>query len=463
MPRRLTHEEASERLLTLGYEALEEYPGSMSLWRAKHLECGQEVKVSLAPLQRGHTPRGSCPCAEAKRADAETRSRNTSIEGRADSAAATMVEAGWEPLEPYPGSHKPWRCRCVDCGTEGTPSHHNVLGSAGRSKLCNTCSGRGPVTEEKARAVMLTAGWQPLEPYPGLLAKWACACVECGHEALPNYTDTKQGRSRCGKCSSRAAGLKVREDFEPSARQVMQDLDLEPLEPYPGAYVPWQCRCLRCGSLVGPTYSNAANYGVRGCWTCGGPARIAAIKAGKAAEAEARVRAAGYIPLEPYPGSIVRWACICSCGRETAVLSGAIGEGIRGCRSCAVSGFKPELPAVAYLIIHERLGAIKIGITAPGSERLKAFRRAGWELVHLEAFQTGHPAMALEREILDWWRCELSLPAWLSPEDMPQNGATETAELEMMPPYLARERMRGIAEVLRSDTRNANPETATAP
>lgn len=135
-----------------------------------------------------------------------------------------------------------------------------------------------------------------------------------------------------------------------------------------------------------------------------------------------------------------------------------IGEGIRGCRSCAVSGFKPERPAVTYLIVHESLGAIKIGITAPGSERLKSFRRAGWEVAHLEEFETGYPAMALEREVLAWWRTELSLPAYLSTEDIPYGGATETAELEMMPPYLAKERMLSAAKVLRRGAWDAAPE-----
>lgn len=119
MPRRLTHDEAAGRLRALGYEALEYYPGSVAPWRAKHLECGQEVRVSLVPLQRGHTPRGSCPCAEAERADAEERARNTAVNARAEGVVATMIQLGWEPLVPYPGSHKPWHCRCVDCGAEG--------------------------------------------------------------------------------------------------------------------------------------------------------------------------------------------------------------------------------------------------------------------------------------------------------------------------------------------------------
>lgn len=44
-----------------------------------------------------------------------------------------------------------------------------------------------------------------------------------------------------------------------------------------------------------------------------------------------------------------------------------------------------------------------------------------------------------------WWRNDLALPAYLSAEDMPFGGATETAELEMMPVYLVIERMREAA------------------
>lgn len=436
------------RLLERGYEAVEDYPGSTSLWRAVHLECGQEVTLRLDRVVRGHAPRDACPCYTAKRVAAEQRTQSTKAATNAAKAAAGMSAAGWEPLEPYPGSHKGWRSRCMDCGSESSPSFHNVSQSAGRSKLCRTCAGRPLVTEDRARAVMLAAGWQPVAPYTGLLDPWLCACVTCGHESTPNYSTTQQGKSRCTKCATRARGLKAMQEFEPTALKTMQDMQLQPLEPYPGANKPWKSRCLQCGSTVSPSCTNVA-LGIRGCWTCSRPVQAATIRAGKAPAAEARVRAAGYTPLEPYPGMKVPWACLCRCGRETAVWTSAVGEGSRGCRYCCEGGFKPHLRGTTYLIVNERLGALKVGITGVGTDRLRSFQRLGWEVAHLEHFEMGNDAMSVERAILDWWRIELALPAYLSPDDLPIGGSTETAELQMMPVWLAIERIKEVASRMR--------------
>jgi hypothetical protein len=70
-------------------------------------------------------------------------------------------------------------------------------------------------------------------------------------------------------------------------------------------------------------------------------------------------------------------------------------------------------------------GAAKIGVSdAPGS-RIAEHRRAGWQL--LAAFQvTAKAAVAIEDEVLRWWRAELGLPPFLWRDQMPQGGWTET-------------------------------------
>ena len=60
-----------------------------------------------------------------------------------DDAAAVMLATGRQPLEAYPGSHEPWRCRCITCGQESTPTYMNVR--KGRSARCKYCAGNGPI------------------------------------------------------------------------------------------------------------------------------------------------------------------------------------------------------------------------------------------------------------------------------------------------------------------------------
>ena len=41
-------------------------------------------------------------------------------------AAAAMRERGFKPLEEYPGSDKPWRSLCMECGAEVLPRYASV-------------------------------------------------------------------------------------------------------------------------------------------------------------------------------------------------------------------------------------------------------------------------------------------------------------------------------------------------
>ena len=105
---RITPLSARMELAGFGYAPLEEYPGiTTAKWKARHLECGNEVSIRLHVLRQG---RGCCmPCGAKKHGS--TRSLDP---GKAFEA---MLSANLEPLEPYPGSvGKAWKSRCLVCG-----------------------------------------------------------------------------------------------------------------------------------------------------------------------------------------------------------------------------------------------------------------------------------------------------------------------------------------------------------
>lgn len=88
-------------------------------------------------------------------------------------------------------------------------------------------------------------------------------------------------------------------------------------------------------------------------------------------------------------------------------------------------GFNADQTALVYLITHASYGAAKVGIADPSGSRLAQHRRAGWQLA--AAFQvTAKRAIAIETDVLRWWRGELALPQYLGPGQMPQGGWTET-------------------------------------
>jgi hypothetical protein len=88
-------------------------------------------------------------------------------------------------------------------------------------------------------------------------------------------------------------------------------------------------------------------------------------------------------------------------------------------------GFRADGAALVYLITHAAYGAAKVGIADMSGSRLAEHRREGWQIVAV--FQvTAKAAIAIETDVLRWWRGELGLPSFLGRGQMPQGGWTET-------------------------------------
>jgi hypothetical protein len=101
-----------------------------------------------------------------------------------------------------------------------------------------------------------------------------------------------------------------------------------------------------------------------------------------------------------------------------------------GSRDAEALARRPDLKvdqvALVYLITHATYGAAKIGVSDIAGSRLAQHRRQGWQLV--AAFQVpATAAVAIETDVLRWWRGPLGLPPFLDRGQMPQGGWTETA------------------------------------
>ena len=82
------------------------------------------------------------------------------------------------------------------------------------------------------------------------------------------------------------------------------------------------------------------------------------------------------------------------------------------------------------MITNKELGAHKIGISnlynAKENSRLMKHRRNGWLTYKTMEFSTGKSAVQLEYEVIDWLRNIRGLQRFLTAEQMPQGGHTET-------------------------------------
>jgi len=165
-----------------GLVPLEPYPGAEVRWRCECEKCGREIARMLSVIKTGKT---GCPyCARTR--------------VHPDDAERILRNAGFEPLEPYPGSG-PWRSRCGTCGRESSPTLPNVRKGTG----CRYCGGTY-IDADDALAAMRAAGLEPLEPYVNAKAPWKCECQICGQISTPTYDRISATLGGCGFCSHRS-------------------------------------------------------------------------------------------------------------------------------------------------------------------------------------------------------------------------------------------------------------------
>jgi hypothetical protein len=162
-----------------GLEPLEPYQGVMTPWRSQCRTCGNQVAPLLNNIKNGQT--GCKWCANRVVDPGE--------------AAAVMRAAGLEPLAAYPGAHAPWPCRCQRCHRTVTPRYRAVRAGSG-CRYCNDTA----INPEAAASLMRQAGLEPLEQYPGSLRPWKCRCTKCGRTVQPCYSTIQRGSGGCRWC-----------------------------------------------------------------------------------------------------------------------------------------------------------------------------------------------------------------------------------------------------------------------
>lgn len=448
-------------------------------------------------------------------------------------ARALFIRNKLEPLEPFPGTQKPWKSKCLITGKTVSPTYGKVRDFGHRCKHCS----RGIVDESKALKVMEMSGFLPLVPFPGTNTPWKCQCISCQRTVTPTFWSVSKGNG-CKFCSKRAVepqeaesamlkrGFKTLEPFRGAVKPwkvqcisckrifnttfhslkttngckycaqvlldpkdiavVLKKLRLKPETNFPGSNVPWKLRCLRCNRIVSPTFSHLTrkDRNVGGCAFCSKrrvhmddmlellkakglkpighfvngkePWLCQCIKckrevyprvndlrsgqsgciycAGLKVDEKQAIKLAkknGFTPLVEYPGANTGWECICDvCGRISKPHYTSMQQGRNRCKYCSTGGFDFNAPAIIYLVSHAKLGAHKIGIAgaAKHNERLAKHAKQGWTLYKHKEFKKGIDAFNVEGKILYWFRYQKNLLPFLSIEQMPQAGWSETVD-----------------------------------
>lgn len=244
-------------------------------------------------------------------------------------ARAIMAAANLKPLTLYESVSRPWPSICLICKHEVSPTLNNVKKSG---KGCGYCAGN-LVHPQDALKVMTKAGLETLEEFPGASKPWKCRCTRCGAIVSPRYKSVRLGSNGCNLCGRAEAGLKNRISEE-TAREIMLNAGLVPLEPYESSSKPWKSQCRNCKRVVTPRLAMVKSK-KSGCAYCAGR-RV------DEDDAMLLMKENNLQPLEPYQGNKHPWRSIhIPCGREVSPRYNGLKKGQGPCKFCAGVAVEP--------------------------------------------------------------------------------------------------------------------------
>lgn len=405
---RLSENEARRTFERAGLEPLEPFVDTRQKWKSKCMRCGSLVSPRYSAIQQGQ--KGCRACF----ADSQ-RLKSADIE-------ETLKSEGLILDSNYINSKVHIDVRCIKCGTKFTTQMNRLRG---RKNQCPNCFGRRTfqkgtrkivVNLEEINQLLLLKHLKPIEPFPGVTKRWKCIHEKCGREVsilLKGLRNT--AGDGCKYC------VRNRKLGAEDAIFLMRSAGFEPLTEYRNVERPWKSKCFKCGRVVMPRLAD-----VRKGKKCG----YCAKRRVDPKEAIRVMKAQQLKPLEPYPGNKKGWKCVhTKCGNVVYPRFNSIQQNQGGCKFC-MKTFKYEKPSYLYLIWHQELMAIKVGIGNYGSkkDRLKSHINNGWIEYRVFDFSDGRTAEKCETEVLKWLRKERGLSKFLSAEFMPQGGHSETVD-----------------------------------
>ena len=389
--------EAVKLMKKSGFKTLIAYPGSNTPWTSQCLTCKKITSPTYWNVAKGV----GCKFCSKRAVDP-------------NDAVTAMRKRGFKTLRPYPGAVEPWLVQCLTCKRKFETFFHSLRTTNG----CKYCSGV-VLGEKYISDVLKKLKLKPEEDFPGTSLPWKLRCLRCNRIVTPRFTHlTRKDRNvgGCIFCSKRRVHM---DDM----LALLKQKKLKPIGQFINGKTPWICQCLKCKREVFPRI-NDLRAGQSGCIYCAG-LRVDEKKAIKLANKN------GFTPLVKYPCAKVGWECICNvCGQVSKPHYSSMQQGINRCKFCATGGFDFNKPAIVYLITHNELGAHKIGVAgaAKQNERLTKHTKQGWTVYEHKEFKKGIDAFNLEGKILHWLRYQKKLPPYLSIEQMPQAGWSETVD-----------------------------------
>ena len=110
-----------------------------------------------------------------------------------------MLDAGFDPIGPFPGRRAPWPSYCTRGGHHVAP----MLAVVVRGDGCRVCTHRAPVTAAQADDELIRAGLSRLGPWVNADTLVRCRCRVCGADVAPSLSAVRSGVPACRSCAQR--------------------------------------------------------------------------------------------------------------------------------------------------------------------------------------------------------------------------------------------------------------------
>ena len=173
-------QDAENAMRKRGFEVQTSFPGATSPWKVKCLKCKRVFETKFHSL---NTKSGCKYCS------------GTAV--KEQDLIDRLKELKLKPLAPYVSAKTPWKCKCLVCGHTVQPTWNRIKQGRGH---CAYCANRR-VDQREALKILNKLKLKPLEPFPGSNRPWKCLCLECNEIVKPRWTGIRTGQRGCSNCA----------------------------------------------------------------------------------------------------------------------------------------------------------------------------------------------------------------------------------------------------------------------
>lgn len=191
---RISEKEAKERLKKqkLQYVGKFNWTDKRIYFKVKCLECKEISETNWDTLTKKGRNTGCEFCSRSKaKFQQVTEEKHKQL----------LSEHNLEALGKYTGNNDLIFVKCLLCKKRKQIRRSFLLQRVKKMQGCMTCSGARVADPKKISRIMKKAKLQPLVPYSGVHKRWKCKCLKCGEIVYPEFNSVQSGQGGCIYCA----------------------------------------------------------------------------------------------------------------------------------------------------------------------------------------------------------------------------------------------------------------------